>query len=229
MNVGTLEDIDVKIQKLKEEIDEKLQLVNANLSEIGKSFSLTLNEYNRLMAQSRKLFDEALAQKDFISFVVKGIGAGFNYLVAKYKKWRWHSKFSSDLKNLKMQRAKIISNKLKDLEELESKFIPYIRENIETLLFQLGKFNKEFVISNSMETQINKRIDALLSNYYKTYFLEGALLYLKQALQDALAGRAIVGNVSIWEKRLEEAVVELKRFIKTIPNIEQSYLYHYLN
>ncbi len=185
------------------------------------------------MAQSSKLFNEAfesLAQNgDLISFVVKGIGAGFNYLFAKYKKWRWHSKFSSDLKNLKMQRATIISNKLKDLEEIESKFIPYIRGNIETLFFQLGKFKKEFVVSNGMEAQVNKRIDALLSNYYKTYFLEGALLYLKQALQDALAGRAIVGNVSIWEKRLEEAVIEVREFIKTIPNIEQSYLYHYLN
>ncbi len=39
MNIETLEDIDIKIQKLKEEIDEKLQLVNANLSEIGKRFS----------------------------------------------------------------------------------------------------------------------------------------------------------------------------------------------
>ncbi|TCK02854.1 hypothetical protein [Phorcysia thermohydrogeniphila] len=221
----SLEKIESTLLEIKEKVDQSLSVLEMDIDSINQSFLNILEEYNNLMSKASQMFKQALEDLDdsdllvgTVKFVVKGIGAAFNYGKAWFKKKSWEWEFSSKMEELKNARVNVIYTKLANLKILEEKELPYLREKILWTLNQLGSYEPSD--TRVLDFAVEKAEEALLL-FFKTYFIEGGIAYLKSALNDAKEGKAVVGDASVWKEALTKAPRDLEKKLSEL-NVKEN-------
>jgi hypothetical protein len=227
--VELLENVEATVKEVEALVERDYSLVSKDLQGLNSRFYNLMKEYEELSLNALKGFGEAvgeLKEGRLLSGGVKLVKSVVMGGVAWWKKRQWFNRFFSSLEQLHASRLALVEEKLKAVEEVEREHLPYIREQIDSLLKALSTF-PEFEDPSLRERAVNTGETTLLL-LLKSYYIEAVALFLKGVYEDVKRGVVVAGNVDSLKLGLLQGIDRVKEKVLSMELPPGSPLYEAL-
>ncbi|WP_457569579.1 hypothetical protein [Desulfurobacterium sp.] len=226
------QEIDRQIAQIRKVVDNDMQVINQDISEISKKFLNLFQEYERIASEASQDLNEGLEKIDedkMLEGMVKIVKGLFKKGVSWWKKRKWFQNFQKQKNEIYNEHRAIIEKRLSNLRETQEKHIPFIRETVKRILLQIGSFNIENIKNESIKDKAIDRAEEALLLFLKTYYIEGATLYLESVYEDLKKSAVILGKTSVIKEHFKKGITGTKAMVYKLNLPKTSAVFEALN